>query len=89
MSWYLTGFPVGGEIRHRLATADSILAIDDLLDEMVSIHGSHLTVVEGGEYLRRGKTSGPIRVALPDGYRGCLNDMVVPDDNDVMAVSGG
>jgi len=89
VSWYLTGFPVGGEIRHRLATADSILAIDDLLDEMVSIHGSHLTVVEGGEYLRRGKTSGPIRVSLPDGYRGCLNDMVVPDDNDVMAVSGG
>ena len=89
VSWYLTGFPVGGEIRHRLATADSILAIDDLLDEMVSIHGSHLTVVEGGEYLRRGKTSGPIRVSLPDGYRGCLNDMVVPDDNDVMAISGG
>jgi hypothetical protein len=39
--------------------------------------------------LRRGKTSGPIKVSLPEGFRGCLDDMTVPDDDSVMAVSGG
>jgi hypothetical protein len=45
--------------------------------------------VPGGERLRRGKTSGPIRVALPEGYRDRLDDASVPDDDDVMALSGG
>jgi nifR3 family TIM-barrel protein len=89
VSWYLTGYPVGGEVRHRLATADSIAAFDAILDEMIERNGADMTVVEGGESLRRGKTSGPIKVSLPEGFRGCLDDMTVPDDDSVMAVSGG
>jgi nifR3 family TIM-barrel protein len=89
VSWYLTGYPVGGEVRHRLATADSIVAFDAILDEMLERNGADMTVVEGGESLRRGKTSGPIQVSLPEGFRGCLDDMTVPDDDSVMAVSGG
>ena len=89
VSWYLTGYPVGGEVRHRLATADSIVAFDAILDEMLERNGADMTVVEGGESLRRGKTSGPIKVSLPEGFRGCLDDMTVPDDDSVMAVSGG
>ena len=89
VSWYLTGFPVGGDIRHRLATTSSVAEVDELLDEMLSINGGELSVVDGGERIRRGKTSGPIRVALPDGYLDHLDDMVVPDDDDVMALSGG
>jgi nifR3 family TIM-barrel protein len=89
VSWYLTGYPVGGEVRHRLATADSIEAFDAILDEMLERNGADMTVVEGGESLRRGKTSGPIKVSLPEGFRGCLDDMTVPDDDSVMAVSGG
>ena len=89
VSWYLTGYPVGGEVRHRLATADSIDAFDAILDEMLERNGADMTVVEGGESLRRGKTSGPIKVSLPEGFRGCLDDMTVPDDDSVMAVSGG
>jgi nifR3 family TIM-barrel protein len=89
VSWYLTGYPVGGEVRHRLATADSIVAFDAILDEMIERNGADMTVVEGGESLRRGKTSGPIKVSLPEGFRGCLDDMTVPDDDSVMAVSGG
>ena len=89
VSWYLTGYPVGGEVRHRLATADSIVAFDAILDEMLERNGANMTVVEGGESLRRGKTSGPIKVSLPEGFRGCLDDMTVPDDDSVMAVSGG
>ena len=89
VSWYLTGYPVGGEVRHRLATADSIAAFDAILDEMIERNGADMNVVEGGESLRRGKTSGPIKVSLPEGFRGCLDDMTVPDDDAVMAVSGG
>ena len=89
VSWYLTGYPVGGEIRSRLAMASSVSEVDDLLGEMLAANGSDLTVVAGGERIRRGKTNGPIRVALPDGYLDHLDDMCVPDDNDVMALSGG
>ncbi|CAB4737805.1 unannotated protein [freshwater metagenome] len=89
VSWYLTGYPVGGEVRHRLATADSIDAFDAILDEMLERNGADMTVVEGGESLRRGKTSGPIKVSLPEGFRGCLNDMTIPDDDSEMAISGG
>ena len=89
VSWYLTGYPVGGEVRHRLATADSIVAFDAILDEMIERNGADMTVVEGGESLRRGKTSGPIKVSLPEGFRGCLDDMTVPDDDSEMAISGG
>lgn len=89
VSWYLTGYPVGGEVRHRLATADSIAAFDAILDEMIERNGADMTVVEGGESLRRGKTSGPIKVSLPEGFRGCLDDMTIPDDDSEMAVSGG
>jgi len=89
VSWYLTGYPVGGEIRARLAMASSVSEVDDLLGEMLAANGSDLTVVAGGERIRRGKTNGPIRVALPDGYLDHLDDMCVPDDNDVMALSGG
>lgn len=89
VSWYLTGFPVGGEVRHRLATAESIDDVDRLLDDLVERYGGDLSVVAGGEGLRRGKGGGPIRVALPEGFRHHLDDMEIPDDDDVMAVSGG
>ena len=42
-----------------------------------------------GERIRRGHTNGPIRVALPAGYLDHLDDLTVPDDADVMALSGG
>ena len=84
-SWYLTGYPVGGETRRRLAMVSTLAELDDLLDEL----DPALTVVPGGERIRRGHTNGPIRVALPDGYLDHLDDDVVPDDGDVLALSGG
>lgn len=89
VGWYLTGFPVGGEIRNQLATCDTVSDVDVLLDALLDRHGESLEVVSGGERIRRGKTSGPIRVALPDGYLDRLDDMTVPADDDVMALSGG
>lgn len=87
--WYLTGYPVGGEVRQRLSVCDSVAEVDAILDELVAVHGPDLEVVPGGESIRRGKTSGPIKVALPEGYLDHLDDLTVPDDDSVMAVSGG
>ena len=82
-AWYLTGYPVGSEVRRRLAMVSSLVELDDLLATL----DGELTVVPGGDRIRRGHTNGPIRVALPDGY---LDDeLAVPDDADVLALSGG
>jgi nifR3 family TIM-barrel protein len=84
-SWYLTGYPVGGELRRRFGMVDSLGELEDLIAEL----DPAMELVEGGERIRRGHTNGPIRVALPDGYLDRLDDMTVPADDDVMALSGG
>ena len=84
-SWYMTGYPVGGEARGRLSQIGSLAELDDLLGRL----DPTLVVVPGGERIRRGHTNGPIRVALPDGYLDDLDDMTIPDDGHVMALSGG
>ncbi len=84
-SWYLTGYPVGGEMRRRFAMVSTLAELDDL----IALLDPALRIVEGGERIRRGHTNGPIRVALPAGYRDHLDDLVVPDDDAVMALSGG
>ena len=84
-AWYMTGYPVGGEMRRRLAMVSTLDELDDLMAQL----DPSTTIVEGGERIRRGHTNGPIRVALPDGYLDHLDDDAVPDDDAVMAVSGG
>ncbi len=87
--WYFTGYPVGPEVRRRFAEVSSLAELDTMLAAL----DRSVTIVEGGERIRRGHTNGPIRVALPDGFlddRAALeHDLTVPDDNDVMALSGG
>ncbi|MFP5489150.1 MAG: tRNA dihydrouridine synthase DusB [Acidimicrobiia bacterium] len=86
-SWYLSGYPVGPAVRRALATISSLAELDDHLADL----DPTLAIVEGGERIKRGHTNGPIKVALPDGYLDHLadTDYVVPDDADVMALSGG
>jgi hypothetical protein len=88
-SWYLTGFPVGSEVRRRFAQVSTLAELEDLVTGL----DRTTTVVPGGERIRRGHTNGPIRVALPDGFlddRDALeHDVTVPDDDDVYALSGG
>jgi hypothetical protein len=43
----------------------------------------------GGERLARGHTNGPIKVVLPEGYLENRDDLTVPDDEAVVALSGG
>ena len=84
-SWYLTGYPVGGETRAKFAMVSTLGELDDLIAAV----DHTITIVEGGERIRRGHTNGPIRVALPEGYLDHLDDLTVPDDAAVMAISGG
>jgi nifR3 family TIM-barrel protein len=84
-SWYFTGYPVGGEVRRRFAMVSSMGELEDMIAEL----DPTTALVEGGERIRRGHTNGPIRVALPAGYRDALDDLAVPDDAGVMALSGG
>jgi len=88
-AWYFTGYPVGPEVRRRAAMVSSLAE----LDEIVGPLDRDISIVDGGERIRRGHTNGPIRVSLPDGFladRDLLeHDITVPDDNDVVALSGG
>ena len=82
-AWYLTGYPVGPDARRRLAMVSSLAELDDLLAAL----DPQLALVPGGEQIRRGHTNGPIRVSLPDGFFD--DELAVPDDADVLTLSGG
>ncbi|MDO8364941.1 MAG: tRNA dihydrouridine synthase DusB [Actinomycetota bacterium] len=84
-SWYFTGYPVGGEVRRRF----SCVATFGELEDLIAALDPASAIVEGGERIRRGHTNGPIRVALPEHYLDHLDDLAVPDDGDVMVLSGG
>ncbi len=88
-SWYLTGYPVGGEVRRRFAQVSTLAELEDLVAEL----DPTVTVVAGGERIRRGHTNGPVKVSLPEGFLDDLDalehDASVPDDDAVMALSGG
>ncbi|MEO6570605.1 MAG: tRNA dihydrouridine synthase DusB [Ilumatobacteraceae bacterium] len=88
-AWYMSGYPVGPAVRRELAMISSIDELDAIVDRL----DRSLRLVEGGERIKRGHTNGPVKVSLPVGY---LDDTgrdgagyVVPDDADVMALSGG
>ena len=83
--WYLTGYPVGSEVRRAFSSVASL----DQLREISSRLDRTMKVVDGGERLARGHTNGPIKVVLPDGYLDNRDDMTIPDDGREMALSGG
>jgi hypothetical protein len=72
-------------VRRRLSQISSVAELDDILGEL----DPGVQLVEGGERIRRGHTNGPIRVALPEHFLDDRGDLVIPDDDDVMALSGG
>ena len=65
VSWYLKGFPAGGELRHSLALIDSLATLDRLLDDLDP--EAPFPVSELGS--PRGRQGTPrARVALPEGW---------------------
>ena len=86
--WYLSGYPVGPEMRRRFSMVKTLSEFEDLLGQL----DPQARLVDGGERIRRGHTNGPIRPALPEGFRDAPDadsDMSIPDDDRAMAVSGG
>ena len=62
VTWYFKGYPVGGDIRARLATASSLAEIDDLLMSLDLDAPYPGQAAEG----QRGRAGTPKRPALPD-----------------------
>lgn len=64
VAWYFKGYPVGGDLRARLATVETLEALDELLatlDWSIPYPG---TGAEGP----RGRAGTPKKTALPDGW---------------------
>jgi len=82
--WYLTGFPVGPQVRRLLAQASSVDEVAGLLD------GLDRTLPFPTEALRmaRGHTNGPRPVHLPDRWLETVDDPTPPAGGDLL-VSGG
>jgi Dihydrouridine synthase (Dus) len=84
VSWYLKGFPVGGETRRRLGMVSTLDELDDLLATL-----DHTAPFPDGILgAPRGRAGSPRRVALPEGWlssetAGCV------DTGAELAVSGG
>jgi nifR3 family TIM-barrel protein len=62
VAWYFKGYPVGGEIRAKLATVESLQQIDDFLGELDRSQPYPGEGVEGP----RGRQGTPKKPALPD-----------------------
>ena len=83
-SWYLTGFPVGGQMRRRLAMVASLAELHALLD---TLDPATPFPPDAGR-LPRGHTHGPRPVALPDRWLDTIDDPTPPAGAELL-VSGG
>jgi nifR3 family TIM-barrel protein len=83
--WYLTGYPVGSEVRRTMATLTSA----EHLAEVMGGLDPELELVEGGRRIRRGHTHGPKAVALPDRWYDLADAEDAVDPGAELATSGG
>jgi nifR3 family TIM-barrel protein len=89
VSWYLTGYPVGGRARRDLAQTSSLAELDGMLEEMLDRVGRDTELPAGAERIARGHTHGPRRVTLPAGWRESALDPTPPPAEADALVSGG
>ncbi|HWU48153.1 MAG TPA: tRNA dihydrouridine synthase DusB [Humibacter sp.] len=64
VAWYFKGYPVGGELRARLATVETLAHLDDLLGTLDANEPYPGDGAEGP----RGRAGTPKNPALPDGW---------------------
>jgi nifR3 family TIM-barrel protein len=74
ISWYLHGFPVGGELRRALGMVSSISELDRQLARL----DADVPFPAGADG-PRGRQGSPGRVALPQGWLDDPMDLAVPD----------
>ena len=85
VGWYLTGYPVGGERRRRLAQVSTLADLAAALDQL----DPAVTLPPGGQRLPRGHTSGPRPVHLPDRWLATTSDPAPPPGADAFSVVSG
>lgn len=83
-SWYLQGYPVGGEVRRRIGLVETRADVDALLDGL----DPDLLQEPGATALPRGHTNGPAPVALPERWLELADDPTPPAGAELL-VSGG
>lgn len=83
VSWYLHGFPVGGELRRRLGMVTTLTELDELLGRL-DPDVPFPAEADGP----RGRQGSPGRVALPEGWLDDPQDVTVPAGAE-LAHSGG
>jgi nifR3 family TIM-barrel protein len=64
VAWYFKGYPVGGDLRHRLATMESLADLDAKLAELDADCPYPGEAVEGP----RGRAGTPKRAVFPEGW---------------------
>ena len=85
VGWYLTGYPVGGERRRRLAQVATLAELDAALGEL----DPTVALPAGAGRMPRGHTNGPRRVHLPDRWLTTLDDPSPPAGADAFSVVSG
>ena len=84
VSWYLKGFPVGGETRQRLGMVSSLSELDELL---ATLDGD-VPFPPDAVGAPRGRLGSPRRVVLPEGWLDSTGGGHVAGDAE-LAISGG
>lgn len=85
VGWYLTGYPVGGERRRRLAMVATLADLEAALEGL----DPSVRLPAGAERMPRGHTNGPRRVHLPDRWLESADDPSPPAGADAFAVVSG
>lgn len=83
--WYLTGYPVGPDVRRELAMLQS----GEHLAEVMGRLDPDLGMVEGGRRIRRGHKHGPRPVHLPEHWYELADSDEALDPSADLVVSGG
>lgn len=83
IGWYMRGFPVGGQVRAKLAQVTSLDALREILSPWADSEAKAADASGA-----RGRQGSPAKVALPDGWLDDPEDITVPHAADIMN-SGG
>lgn len=84
LGWYLQGYPVGDSVRQRMRMISSNAELDGVLGDI----DPEVVQIEGTEAIPRGRTDGPQKVNLPEGWLDLVDDPTPPVGADI-AHSGG
>jgi len=83
--WYLTGYPVGGELRRRASLVGTFTELEAVLAEL----DPEAAIAPNALRAARGHTNGPRPVHLPEGWLETADDPTPPDKAAEALVSGG